>query len=93
MKLSIGKLSRILQKEHKKLVDSGYFKDLYNDRAFLGTLTIIVNGEDINFDIRSFRFNPKRYKLTIFGVNWTHHAGYCSIDINTQNIKSMIYRR
>jgi hypothetical protein len=92
MKLSIGKLSRLLNKALKEELDR-YGNDLYDDRINIGTLTVILNGEDISFEIRNFKYNPKRYKLTLYGVNWTHHAGYCSINITTENIKSMFFKR
>lgn len=90
MKLSIGKLARILTKVHNQKLP---YIDPYNHRMDLGDLIIIVNGEEIKFEIRGFSWTPERYKLKVAGVNWTHHAGYCHISIDTENIKYMIYRR
>jgi hypothetical protein len=88
--LSIGKLARILTKVRNEKLP---YVDQYDRRMNLGTLTIIVNGEEINFEIRNFVYKPNRYKLTVYGVNWTHHAGYCSIQITTENIRSMFFKR
>jgi hypothetical protein len=88
MKLSIGKLARILTKVRNQKLP---YIDPYDRGMDLGDLIVVVNGEELKFEIRNFSWKPDRYKLTIRAVNWIHCGGTCSISIDTENIKFMIY--
>lgn len=97
-KLSIGKLARILTKRWDSLIESDYFKDYYNDRAYLGYLILKTKddskwqGKNLVFDIRSLKYNPKRYTLRVQVLNW-NIGGVCSIEFNTDTIKSYRYTK
>lgn len=88
MKLSIGKLSRILKKAYKREIAANAC-DPYCDRLTLGYLTIHENPNTppIVFEIRSFYYDPKRYKLRVHAINWIQYGGSCYILLNTENIK------
>jgi|SRR5690554_1077361 len=83
--LSLGKLSRLLDKSYKKRLP---YYDPYERRMYLGILTYHrEDGEIIKFDVRGFKWDSKRYKLLVNGVNWTHYAGVCYIKLDASNVK------
>ena len=89
-KLNISKLVKLLQKEkdlQKKYADD----DLYY-RYNLGYLVYTTEkDEEIKYEIRGFSFDEKCYKIRLSVVNWTHHAGTCSIEANWKILAKFRY--
>ena len=84
--LSVGKLARLLEKSKIKALRNVC---PYENRLYLGLLTIKDNNEVITFDVRGFKF--ENYKLLVAGVNFTHCAGYTHLFIDTKNVKYMTF--
>lgn len=88
--MKISKLVRILQKEkdsQKRIADKDPFY-----RYNLGYLIYTTkNEEKIKYEIRGFKFDKKRYKVYISVVNWTHHAGTCSIEADWKILRNFEY--
>ena len=77
------KLARRLAKAEKEALKYACPYEGY--RLYLGTLELKHNDEIITFDLRNYSF--KQGKLIIYGVNFTHMAGYSSIQITPEVLK------